>query len=130
MCPVQTISHGTHVLESGLSRPQSDSDGSEPSSIIAPATAPACPPPPPRCPLTVDWSGLWRFHHNAARDASRPSQERRWHADQARRVRLHLHAQGPTSWDWSELCAAFRRLTQEPIVPSPTSPAAGGPPLT
>lgn len=84
------------VLSSAISRGVSDSEPTEPESIyfLFPNPAP-------------DWKGLWKHHHNAAKDPSRPPAARRWHADQCRRVKARETTQAPQAWDWRELCHAF-----------------------
>ena len=61
-----------------------------------------------------DWQGLWRFHQNAAKDAARSPQARRWHADQCRRVKARLSVQRASAFDWQALCADWLKRTPPP----------------
>lgn len=122
--------HGEQVLLVPISRPQSDSDGAESTTIYVPAAL------APAAVLAIvpnvapNWRGLFRFHANAARDPARSPALRRWHADQCRRVKCHLAVPTPPAWSWRALCAAWGGFSQKPADIAVPDPAAGGSPLT
>ena len=98
--------HSEQVLESDISRPQSDSDGTEPKTeyFLFPNAAP-------------DWPGLLRYHRHASRDPARPPRLRRWHADQVRRVKAHMPTPAPVAWSWEALCAQWRGERESAAAP-------------